>query len=225
MRGGVFTALIALPLSTAASAQSVTLTKDDGRPLVVGDAAELGAGLDAGAMPAQAIVSEFQRVCLPDPAGAPARIAGSTLELEDAEAVFPAAGKQQEARVSQWRGRSATLSVWTGDDANLKGRPIAIPSRGSTTTGPYGPFRAEGAQCNLVVAVNDFAVVTQLSDALTAAFGSPGKLVSKKNFADGHWLVPGAASAIRINFTTPTTHSGPHPVHLSAQVLEKGSKR
>lgn len=209
----------------AALAQSVTLTEDSGRPLVVGGDATLGSQLQPTTATPQAVVAEFQRLCLPDPATAATRATGSVLTPDRGDAIFPAEGKQGEARVPQWRGPSALMSVWTGEDANLRKRPIAIPSRASTTTGPYGPFRADGAQCNLVVMLPGFASATELSGALTAAFGAPGKLVAKKTFADGFWRADNGGLPVRINFTAPTTRSGPQPVHLSAQVLTKGTRR
>jgi hypothetical protein len=224
MRGATLIALFVGTVAAPALGQSVTLTADDGRPLIVG-AAELGSGLATSHLGGEAIVTEFRRLCLPDPAGAPGRVDGSALGLKSNDAVFAPAGKQGEARVTRWSGPSAELSVWLEDDTNLRGRPVAIPSRGSTTTGPYGPFRAKGKQCNLVVVVKDFVTATQISDALTSAVGPPGKLVAKKTFADGYWSVPGSAPSVRINFTTPSIRDGPRPVHLSAQVVEKGSKR
>jgi hypothetical protein len=152
-------------------------------------------------------------------------VAESPLGLTASDAVFPAAGKNPQRLVSQWRGPSGILSTWSGDHGGLKGRPIAITSRGYSTTGPYGPFKAEGVQCNLVVALPGFASVQALTDALTAAFGAPGKLVAKKNFADGHWNAGDAAQPIRINFTAPSERGVSQPVHLSAQILTKGSKR
>lgn len=216
-------ALAAACLAAApATAQSVTLTDDSGRPLIVGGASVLGEGLATAKIAPQDIVAEFQRLCLPDPAGAAPRVGASPLALAPADAVFPAQGKQPEARVAQWRGPSATLSVSTGDEAGLKKQPIAITSRAYVTTGPYGPFKAAGAQCNLVVLLPDFAAATELSAALTVAFGAPGKLVIKKTFADGYW---NAAPGTRINFTAPTTRSGPQPVHVSAQTQEKDTIR
>lgn len=205
-------ALAAAWCASPAAAQSVTLTEGSGRPLIVGEPGELGDGLKPAGLAPQALVAEFQRLCLPDVGGAAARAAASPLSFESADAVFPASGKQREARVVQWRGPSASLSVWTGDDANLRNRPIAIDSRAYVTTGPYGPFHAAGAQCNLVVMLPDFAAATALSEALTASFGAPGKLVVKKTFADGYWQVAGAS--VRINFTAPSGSGGPQPVHL-----------
>ncbi len=211
-------ALIAAAFAGSANAQSVTLTVDDGRALVVGGAQSLGDGLRPTTLDGGAIVSEFRRLCLPDPAGASARVEGSPLALAAADAVFPPSGKQAEARVSQWQAESAALSVWVGDDVNLKGRPIAMPSRGAVTTGPYGPFRADGVQCNLVVAIGGFGDVVAITDALTAAFGAPAKLVAKSSFADGHWMVATGANPVRININAPSTRGGPQPVHLSAQI-------
>jgi hypothetical protein len=218
-------ALVALASASAASAQSVTLTEDSGRPLLVGDAAGIADGLSPSALAPAALVAEFRRLCLPAPATAGQRVSGSPLELTASDAQFPAVGKNPRGLVSQWRGRSAVLSTWSGDHAGLKGRPIAITSRGYSTTGPYGPFKAEGVQCNLVVALPAFASVQALTDALTAAFGAPGKLVAKKSFADGYWNAGDAAQPVRINFTAPSVRGALQPVHLSAQILIKGKKR
>jgi hypothetical protein len=219
------TALMAFAVSTPSWAQSVTLTADDGRPLIVGGETELGAGLQPTNVGTEAIAGAFEAICLPDPEGADARADGSELNLTSEDAVLPASGRLGEARIAQWLGASTALSLWTGDEANLRGRPIAMPSRGATTTGPYGPFRARGAQCNLVIALTDMAMATQLAEALTARLGTPARLVSRRTFADGHWIVRGADRDIRINFTAPSVRGGAQPVHLSAQALEKGSNR
>jgi hypothetical protein len=225
MIGRAVTGALGLALATVASAQSVTLTEEDGRPLLVGDASGIAAGLESSALAPVALVAEFRRLCLPDPAGAAQRAAGSSLGLQPSDALFPGEGKRPEARVSQWRGPSAILSTWSGDDAGLKGRPIAITSRAYSTTGPYGPFKAQGVQCNLVLALPDFSAAKAVADQLTAAFGPPGKLVVKNTFADGHWITPTDAGPVRVNLTAPSTRGAPQPLHLSTQILAKGSKR
>ncbi|HEX8535448.1 MAG TPA: hypothetical protein VF662_14895 [Allosphingosinicella sp.] len=223
MRGAP--AIVAFAFAGVANAQSVTLTEDSGRPLLVGDAAGIAEGLNPSAIAPAVVVAEFRRLCLPDPGAAAQRVSGSPLQLVSSDAQFPAAGKNQQGLVTQWRGPSAILSIWSGDHSGLKGRPIAITSRGYSTTGPYGPFKAEGVQCNLVVALTDFSAVQGLTEALTTALGQPGKLVAKKSFADGYWNVGDAGRPIRINFTAPSVRGAPQPVHLSAQILTKGNKR
>jgi len=220
LRAGLFMTM-AMAAAAPAVAQSVVLTADDGRPLMIGTGAELGNGLRPSTAGAKDIVDEFRRLCLPNPADAPARVAASSFGLSDASVVFPARGKQPEARLSQWRGPSASLSVWAGDEAGLKGQPIVITQRAYQVTGVYGPFRAEGAQCNLVVSLLDFAAAVQVAEALTASLGIPGKLVTKKTFSDGYWQV----ADVRVNFTAPTVRSGAQPVVMSAQLFQKGSKR
>jgi hypothetical protein len=218
-------AILALGLGIAqgAAAQSVTLTVKDGRALVVGGEALLGADLAATDLDAAAIVAEFGRLCL-DPATVGDRVTASPFGLSEADAVFPAEGKQGEARVKQWRGSAALVSAWTGDDANLKNRAIAMPSRGAVTRGPYGPFRAFGTQCNLVFGVRDFSSVGPLIEALRATYGEPGKLVVKNSFADGFWAVSAGGASARVNLNTPTTRNGPQPVHLSMQMAGPTAK-
>ena len=218
-------AILALGLGIAqgASAQSVTLTVKDGRAVVVGGEVLLGANLAATDLDGAAIVAEFGRLCA-NPETVGDRVASSPLGLSEADAVFPAEGKQGEARVKQWRGSAATVSVWTGDDANLKNRAIAMPSRAGATTGPYGPFRASGKQCNLVFGVRDFASVAPIVEALRTTYGEPGKLVVKNTFADGFWAVSQSGAPARVNLNTPTTRNGPQPVHLSMQMVEPAAK-
>lgn len=220
IRFACLTLLAAAGLAGPGSAQTLVLTKDDGRPLVVGDGG-LQADLTAPLTDVAASVAMFRQVCLPDPAGAAARIDAAPAGLTRADVVLPPEGNQAEVRVPHYLGAGMSLTVWTGDETGLKGRAIAIPSRGSTTTGPYGPFRATGAQCNMVLLLPNFAAMAQVSDALTAALGSPAKLVAKSSFADGHWL----AGTTRINFTAPTVRAGPQPVHLSAQAINEGKTR
>lgn len=216
-------AALGLGIAQGAYAQSVTLTVKDGRALVVGGETLLGANLAATDLDGAAIVAEFGRLCA-DPATVGDRIAASSLGLSEAEAVFPPEGKQGEARVKQWRSAAAAVSAWTGDDANLKNRPIAMPSRGAVTTGPYGPFRAAGKQCNLVFGVRDFSSVTSIIEALRTTYGEPGKLVVKNTFADGYWAVSAGDASARVNLNTPTTRNGPQPVHLSMQLVEPPAK-
>ena len=214
------TLLASAGLAAPARAQTLVLTKDDGRPLVVGNGG-LQADLTTPVTDVAASVAMFRQACLPDPAGAAARIEAMPAGLTRADVVLPPEGKQAEVRVPHYLGTGMSLTAWNGDENGLKGRAIAIPSRGSATTGPYGPFRATGAQCNMVLLLPDFAAVAQVSDALAAALGTPVKLVAKSSFADGYWL----AGTTRINFTAPTVRAGPQPVHLSAQAINEGKTR
>jgi hypothetical protein len=201
-------------------AQSITLTEGRGRPITIGYSTQLAEGLVPTSIAPQALVSEFKRLCLPDPSGAPSRIEASPLMLQASEVVLPQDGKRSEMRVPRWRGQSAELTIWMNDDTNLKGRPIKIDERAYQVTGSYGPFNAKGEQCNLVVAVASFANAVQVSEALATTFGQLGKLVVKNTFADGHWQM----DTTSINFTAPTTRNGPQPIHLSVKVMQKGAK-
>jgi hypothetical protein len=209
----LFSGLLALP--AMAIAQTATFTVKDGRALVLGGETDLGLALSPTALGPAAIVDAFDKLCLPDPVNAGSRAADSPLVLRPSQAVLPAQGKLSEARIPVWTSASATLTVWDGVDGAWKGRPIAMPSRALVTTGPYGAFKAAGVQCNLVIMVADFGTVTAVSDALSAKYGAPGKLVVKKTFADGFWQ----NGDLRINFNAPSTRVGPHPLHLSAQVI------
>jgi hypothetical protein len=221
VRAAIAVSLLAASAPLAAGA--LVLTERGGRPLIVGYADDL-ISLEVLDLGAQALVDEFARLCLPDPAAAYAKAPGSILAMASDEAILPASGKDTEAKVPVWRGPSAQLSTWNGDDGALKKRPIAILSRAYTVSGQYGPFHAVGAQCNLVLKVRDFAAATQVSDALTAKFGAPGKLVTKRTWADGYWLPPSNPS-IRLNYTTPSAEEGARLVHISAQIMEKESTR
>ena len=210
-----------LAASAPLTAGSLVLTEGGGRPLTI-EAAGVGE-LEVSQLDGTALADEFVRLCLPDPAGAYARASASPLGLELADATLPAFGKAPEAKYPIGRSYSAKLTVWNGDDGPLSKRPISIPSRAYVVTSQYGPFRATGEQCNLLVKVRDFMAAGQISDALTRKFGVPGKLVAKRTWADGFWTVPN--KDIRLNFTTPSTDNGPRLVYLSAQVIGKeGSK-
>lgn len=218
MRSATIAIVLSVVVAGAANAQSVTLTEEDGRPITIGTPATYGSQLRPSELSSQAIVDEFQRICLPDPAGAATRIDGSIFDLEGDDAVFAPEGRRGEARISQWRGSSAVIAIWAGEDANLRGLPIAINQRAYSTTSRYGPFSAAGTQCNLVIALPNFAAASELADRLSSEFGEPGQLVVRRTFADGHWTVATDPS-LRINFTAPTSRAGPQPVHLSAQTI------
>lgn len=203
-----------------AVAQTATFTVKDGRALVLGGETELGVALSQTDLDSVALAEAFDSLCLPDPANAGGRAMDSSLGLRSAEAVIPAQGKLPETRIPVWTGQSATLTVWNAGDEAWKGRPIAMPSRAGVTTGPYGPFKAFGAQCNLVVMVADFGAAKAVADALSAKYGAPGKLVVKNTFADGFWQT----GDLRININVPTSRVGPQPIHLSAQVIPAKGK-
>lgn len=200
--------------------QSATLTVKDGRALVIGGETELAQGYDTTDITPANIVDEFSRLCMPDPQNAGSRAGASPFSLTREDAVFPTSGNLGEAKIERWTGKQATLFIWAGDEKGLKGRPIAMPSRGATTTGPYGPFKAFGAQCNLVFNLPDFAAAIAVTELLTAKLGTPGKLVVKNAFADGYWL----AGDLRVNVNVPSERQYPQPVHLSVQSVPAGAQ-
>jgi hypothetical protein len=202
-------------------AQSATLTVKDGRPLVVGGETSLAEGLGVTDLTPAEVVEGFVRLCIPDPQNAGSRAKASPFSIARNDSVFSATGKVSEAKIERWAGKNAALFVWAGDEAGLKGRSIAMPSRGATTTGPYGPFKAFGNQCNLVINMSDFGVTTTLIQLLTAKLGAPGKLVVKNTFADGYWI----SGDLRVNINVPSTGGGPQPVHLSVQSIPAGAKK
>ena len=207
--------------SAATVAQEATFTVKDGRALILGGGTELGAGLVPTNLDAANLADGFGKVCLPDPATADSRVATSGLGLSRQALTLPEQGSMGPATINVWTGPSMTITVWQGDEQNFKGRPIAMPSRAFVTTGPYGPFKALGNQCNLVTKVVDFAAAKATIEAISSKYGSAGKMVVKNTFADGYWQV----GAVRLNINVPTTRSGPQPLHISAQVLpEKGKK-
>ncbi len=201
-------------------AQSATLTVKDGRALVIGGETSLGEGLDATDLAPASVVEEFTRLCIPDPQSAGSRANTSPFSLKRDNAVFPASGKIGEANIARWTSKNASLFLWAGDDSGLKGRPIAMPSRAATTVGPYGPFRAFGEQCNLVIKISDLSQALVITELLTVQLGAPGKLVVKNTFADGYWIT----RDLRVNINIPTTRDGPQPVHLSVQLIPAGAK-
>lgn len=221
MRARPFFCAAILTASATAIAQDATFTVKDGRALILGGGTELGAGLFPTTADASTIVDGFSKVCLPDPASADSRVAASGLGLSAQSLVLPAQGGTGPATIKIWAGSNAAILVWQGDEQNFKGRPIAMPSRAAITTGPYGPFKAFGNQCNFVTKVTDFTAAKAVIEAISSKYGVPGKLVVKNTFADGYWQI----GTVRLNINVPTTRSGPQPLHISAQVLpEKGKK-
>ena len=216
MRGFAIGACVSICWAASALVQTVTLTEKSGRPLTVG-AFDFAWGLSPSGMTAEAVVEEFQRICLPDPLAASTRIEASPFGFLAGEAVFRETGKHGEVRIPRWQGDSANLTIWPAS-ADLKGELITIDERAYQVRGSYGPFRAEGDQCNLVVQLRSFDDAKQVGEALASAYGPKGKLVVKNTFADGHWT----DGDFRINFTTPSTKNESQPVHLSVQIVKKG---
>jgi hypothetical protein len=202
-------------------AQSATLTVKDGRALVIGGETELAQGFDTASVSPTQIVDEFMRLCMPDPQNAGTKADSSSFSFTRNDVVFPASGKMAQVKIERWASKQAYLFIWSGDEAGLKGRPIAMPSRGGTTTGPYGPFKAFGAQCNLVANLPDFAAATAVTQQLTAKLGAPAKLVVKNTFADGYWM----AGDLRVNVNAPSQSQYPQPVHLSVQSIPVGAQK
>jgi hypothetical protein len=202
-----------------ALAQSVTLTEKSGRPLTVGVDGSFASGLSASTMSPQAIVEEFQKLCLPDPLAAQSAANASSFGFHSSPLFFRPNGKHGVVRIAHWRSDSADLAIWSSTD-DLKDEPIVIDERAYQVKSAYGPFRAEGDQCNLVVMLTSFDEVKKVGELLAATFGPQGKLVVKNTFADGHW----AKGDVKINFTSPSIKSGSQPAHLSIQILRKGTQ-
>lgn len=200
--------------------QSATLTVKDGRALVIGGETEIAQGIETIKLTPAQVVDEFTKICMPDPQNAGSRVAASQISLKRDDVVFPALGKAGEAKIERWIGDQASLFIWSGDEAGLKGRFIAMPSRGAVTTGPYGPFKAFGSQCNLVINLPDFAAATTVTELLTAKLGAPGKLVVKNTFADGYWVT----GDLRVNINVPSERQYPQPIHLSVQSIPAGAQ-
>jgi hypothetical protein len=240
MKSHAFLAVPALvALLCPASAPAIAAFDDGGASIVIlsdGDGREMNVGLQEDAREAfepaslsgEQIADEFKRLCL-DTAFAPDAFAAagaqSPLSLEAGTIALPAAGKTAAWDQPVLQSDSARVSLWLGDDSGLKKRPLMIRTRGVTLASGYGPYKAQGKQCNFDLKLSSFAAdnfVARMNEHLGA---QPAKLVSKESFADGHWLIPGTGGeSIRVSFDAVDMKKSAALLHIVAQTVAAKAK-
>jgi hypothetical protein len=207
----------------------VILSDEDGRGINIGLQQDAREAFEPAAYSGEQIADEFKRLCL-DTAFAPDAFAAagaqSPWQLASGTIALPAAGKIPAWDQPVLQSGSVRASLWLGDDSGLRKRPILIRTRGALVTSGYGPFKAEGKQCNLDLKLSGFSTADAFVARMNANLGvQPVKLVSKGSFADGHWLVPGAGGErVRVSFDAVDLKKSSQLLHVVAQVVPEKAK-
>jgi hypothetical protein len=206
----------------------VILSDEDGRGINIGLQEDAREAFEPASLSGEQIADEFKRLCL-DTAFAPDAFAAagaqSPWSLEAEIISLPAAGKTPAWDQPVLQSGSARASLWLGDDSGLKKRPLMIRTRGVNLASGYGPYKAQGKQCNFDLKLSSFAAdrfVVRMNEHLGA---QPAKLVSKESFADGHWLIPGTGGeSIRVSFDAVDMKKSAALLHIVAQTVVAKAK-
>jgi len=177
------------------------------------------------------IADEFVRICLDefgDQGAFDAKIAESAWKFQPKVAKFDETKKVGAIEVDYHATSFASASLWAGDPLLLKKRPYASRSRGTVMTGPVNPKYFETPQCNLDLAITGMSDATPFANKMEELLGDTldKKIVLKKGFADGFWLVERGGKKLRVSFDAVDLKRESQLVHLTVQpVREKKKKR
>jgi hypothetical protein len=208
--------------TVSGDAPIVILSDEDGRGINIGLQEDAREAFEPAAYSGEQIADEFKRLCL-DTAFSPEAFAAagaqSPWHLDSGTIALPAAGKVGAWEQPVLRSGSVRASLWLGDESGFRKRPILIRTRGALVSGPYGPFKASGKQCNLDLKLSGLSTVDGFVARMNANLAmEPAKLVSKAGFADGHWLLarPGSET-VRVSFDAVDLKKEAQLVHVVAQ--------
>lgn len=165
-------------------------------------------GYDAGKIDAARAHSEF-------------KFTSNTLTVEPQK-------KGRPAYVAQfWHAAEVRLQIWTGDTTGLDGYPsISRWRRGATIT-PFNTSRAMIPSCGLTAMVQGFTSPIGFLKRLESFIGQPGtKIVTKPEWADGHWLLKDASGAqTRISFSMVDFDKAEQLLHVSISAVQAKAKK
>jgi len=202
----------------------IILSDNYGRGISIGTQTDSRERLEPASVSGVQIADEFKRLCLDtnlDPAALVNAGAASSWGFSAVEVSLPQQGKVPAFRQSVLSSPSARASIWLGDDAGLRKRPILIRDRGALVTSGYGPFKASGNQCNLDLRASGLVTVEAFVARMSEHLGvRPTKLVAKRSFADGHWTAPTVGGPpMRVSFSAVDLTRSWQLVHIVLQAM------
>ncbi|MDB5693150.1 MAG: hypothetical protein JWO81_2213 [Alphaproteobacteria bacterium] len=218
--------ILVLVASAAASAGSaappagpiIILSDEYGRGINIGGQVDARQSFAPGSYAAADLADAFKKLCL-DTAFDPAALGGtaSVLDLVPGQIVLASDGKTPAFEQGVLQSPAARVSIWTGDEAGLRKRPILIRDRGALVTSGYGPFKALGKQCNFDAKLSGLSSVDAFVMRMSADLGAqPAKLVAKGSYADGYWTLTGD---VRVSFSAVDLNKPAQLLHVVAQVI------
>jgi len=195
----------------------VILSDEDGRGINVGAQQDARKDFAPGNYAATDLADAFKKLCIDTAFDPSALAAASALDLAPGQISLEAEGKIPAFEQNVLQSASARVSIWTGDDAGLKKRPILIRDRGALVTSGYGPFKALGKQCNLDAKLSGLSSVDAFVARMSANLGAqPTKLTAKTSYADGYWTLPGD---VRVSFAAVDLNKSAQLLHVTAQAI------
>lgn len=201
----------AVLLSATAASGQVVLSGSFGRAMTVGGMTDARETWPATAADAGKLVRDFRATCLS--AAAPAAIPAG---YEQHDVALPAEGKAAATTVRVLAAPGVRIATWSGDPLGLKSRASLIRDRGVVITGPVGDRDIFSGQCSLSAHLTGLTGEA-ISQAMTAAFGTPVKIVVKPGFADGEWAATRPdGSALSIRFSANDLKKPEQVLHISS---------
>lgn len=214
-RHSTILALAALSGPALAADGVLAISGSYGRPLTVGQVADVREEWTPASLDAPGLVSAFKSICIDDSV----ELAG----FARAEQSLPADGKAGPTSATVMQAPGVEIAIWDDEPSTLKGRASVIRDRGVIVTGPITDRNIFPGQCSL--SAKAVGVTGEgLAQAMTQAFGAGVKLVVKPGFADGNWQITGAdGSRSRLAFYAVDLKKPDQLIHISI-IPERAAK-
>ncbi len=177
------------------------------------------------------IAEEFHRLCVTtdfDQGAYRQEVVKEGSLFKQDSITLEAQGKRPEITFEVFRKPSVLTSLWVGENGgDLDGRFQVARSRGALVTGPFRAKNFHAPQCNYSLRSRSLKSGQLLADTLKKLIAQEAdKLVLKKGFADGYWLLsdPNGQSA-RVAFSIVDMKKPTQLVHMSYQILPQKKKK
>lgn len=177
------------------------------------------------------LADEFKLLCVDtalDPERLNSAIPASKFKF-NATAVTLEPQKQGKASYTArlWHADGARVQIWTGDTSGLDGYPSISRWRRGATLSPFRTSRTMVPSCSLTVMARAFRSPAAFLERMQSHIGRPGtKIVTKPEWADGHWLLKDANGLeTRISYSMVDFDKAEQLLHVSITSVPSKAKK
>ena len=171
--------------------------------------------LQATAIDAESIATEFKRLCLDtgmDAAQIDAAASQSPLELRRSSVRFLGDRSTQPFDIDGWHGPSADVRIWNGAKGAFRKLPFYIVDSGVIITTPMRNLSPQG---NLASSSTQLADFNGLTTALSGALGGPpAKAKSGKRWGQAQWNLAGSNGPVIVGLRVDDLNKPSQTLHL-----------
>jgi hypothetical protein len=211
--------------------QSLVSTNKYGEPQFVTVPQAVAAAFKPSEIGGERLADEFKLLCLDtglDSEKLGAAVAKSGFKFTGRTLTIEALKKGKAPFAARiWHADEARVQIWTGDTGGLDGyASISRWRRGATIT-PFNTGRTMVPSCGLTVMARGFRSPDGFLKRLESIIGKPGtKIVTKPEWADGHWLLKDANGVeTRISFSMVDFDKAEQLLHVSIATLPSKAKK